>query len=162
MTDSGFHIRAVLPRRRWRIAWLLGIGVLVKYFDGMLKVWELDSGRELRTLAGHSAEVNGVAVTADGKRALSASGDNTLKVWKLETGRVLATFTSSASKNRNRGADHSPTEPWPETDMWEITPEKSASVQECNVRAVSNAANRPKHVSLLDYHRNAHWRFIEN
>jgi WD40 repeat protein len=127
LTDSGFHIRAVLPRRRWRIAWLLGIGVLVKYFDGMLKVWELDSGRELRTLAGHSAEVNGVAVTADGKRALSASGDNTLKVWKLETGRVLATFTSSASKNRNRGADHSPTEPWPETDMWEITPEKSAS-----------------------------------
>ncbi len=23
----------VLPRRRWRIAWLLGLGVLVNYFD---------------------------------------------------------------------------------------------------------------------------------
>lgn len=33
LTDPGFHSRAVLPRRRWRIAWLLGIGVLVNYFD---------------------------------------------------------------------------------------------------------------------------------
>jgi ACS family D-galactonate transporter-like MFS transporter len=33
LTDSGLHSRAVLPRRRWRIAWLLGIGVLVNYFD---------------------------------------------------------------------------------------------------------------------------------
>jgi hypothetical protein len=23
----------IIPKRRWRIAWLLGLGVLVKYFD---------------------------------------------------------------------------------------------------------------------------------
>jgi len=33
-----------------------------------------------------------VAVTADGKRAVSASGDQTLKVWDLETGRALRTL----------------------------------------------------------------------
>ena len=33
MTDSGLYRRASLPRRRWRIAWLLGFGVLVNYFD---------------------------------------------------------------------------------------------------------------------------------
>ena len=33
MIDSGAQNRPVLPRRRWRIAWLLGIGVLVNYFD---------------------------------------------------------------------------------------------------------------------------------
>ena len=33
MTDSEFHGQAKLPKRRWRIAWLLGIGVLVNYFD---------------------------------------------------------------------------------------------------------------------------------
>jgi WD40 repeat protein len=43
----------------------------------------------LRTLEGHSADVRGVAVTPDGKRAVSASGDHTLKVWDLETGRAL-------------------------------------------------------------------------
>jgi WD40 repeat protein len=46
----------------------------------------------LRTLEGHSAAVRAVAVTADGKRAVSASFDDTLKVWDLETGRVLRTL----------------------------------------------------------------------
>ena len=55
-------------------------------WDNTLKVWDLDSGRELRTLEGHSDSVNGVAVTPDGKRAVSASWDNTLKVWDLESG----------------------------------------------------------------------------
>ena len=41
--------------------------------DKTLKVWDLGSGRELRTLTGHSGAVNGVAVTADGRRAVSAS-----------------------------------------------------------------------------------------
>ena len=31
-------------------------------------------------------------MTADGKRAVSASQDNTLKVWDLETGRALRTL----------------------------------------------------------------------
>jgi hypothetical protein len=37
-----------------------------------------------------------VAVTADGKRAVSASWDQTLKVWDLESGMALATFTCDA------------------------------------------------------------------
>ena len=42
-------------------------------------LWDLESGRALRTLEGHAASVTGVAVTADGKRAVSASSDQTLK-----------------------------------------------------------------------------------
>jgi WD40 repeat protein len=50
-------------------------------------------GTELvRTLAGHSSTVYGVAVTPDGKRAVSASWDKTLKVWDLETGRAVRTL----------------------------------------------------------------------
>ena len=33
MIASQFHSRARFPMRRWRIAWLLGLGVLVNYFD---------------------------------------------------------------------------------------------------------------------------------
>ena len=47
----------------------------------------------IRTLAGHSASVFGVAVTPDGRRAVSAPGDNTLKVWDLDSGAVIAGFT---------------------------------------------------------------------
>ena len=50
-------------------------------------------GTELvRTLEGHSGFVDGVAVTPDGKRAVSASWDKTLKVWDLETGLLLRTL----------------------------------------------------------------------
>jgi WD40 repeat protein len=46
----------------------------------------------LRTLVGHTHYVSGVAVTADGRRAVSTSVDKTLKVWDLETGLALSTL----------------------------------------------------------------------
>ena len=41
---------------------------------------------EHHTLRGHPDRVNAVAVTADGRRAVSASEDGTLKVWDLASG----------------------------------------------------------------------------
>jgi WD40 repeat protein len=40
-----------------------------------------------RTLAGHDGPVTGVAVTPDGRRAISSSEDGRLKVWDLASGR---------------------------------------------------------------------------
>ncbi|MCY1083181.1 SIR2 family protein [Archangium lansingense] len=60
--------------------------------DKTLKVWELETGRELVTLEGHDGVVTGCAVMPDGRRVVSASEDGTLKVWELETGRELATL----------------------------------------------------------------------
>ena len=56
------------------------------------KVWDLERGHALRTLEGHSCPVEGVALSADGRRAVSASYDKTLKVWDLETGQALRTL----------------------------------------------------------------------
>ena len=53
-----------------------------------LKVWELESGRALRTLQGHAASVNSVAVTPDGRLAVSASADQTVKVWELTSSEI--------------------------------------------------------------------------
>ena len=47
-------------------------------------------GPLLRTLAGHTETVWAVAVTPDGRRAVSGSRDNTLKVWDLESGQDVS------------------------------------------------------------------------
>ena len=46
----------------------------------------------VRTLKGHSDDVRGVAISGDGRRAVSASTDETLKVWDVESGRELRTL----------------------------------------------------------------------
>src|SRR5437763_1663757 len=43
-------------------------------------------------LKGHTSAVYGVAVTPDGKRAVSGSWDGTLRVWDLATGKTAATL----------------------------------------------------------------------
>jgi WD40 repeat protein len=57
-------------------------------------------GRLLRTLKGHSDSVKALAVTADGKRAISGSSDNTLKLWNLETGQELFTLKGHSNSLR--------------------------------------------------------------
>jgi WD40 repeat protein len=61
--------------------------------DKTLKVWDLESGRELLSLQGRSSSVESVAVSADDRTAISASDDNTLKGWDLEASVWVATFT---------------------------------------------------------------------
>ena len=63
--------------------------------DTTLKVWDLETGKSIRTLRGHIDGVEMVALTPDGRRAVSASRDGTLKVWDLETGQELRTLNGS-------------------------------------------------------------------
>jgi WD40 repeat protein len=53
-------------------------------WGGTLRVWDLATGRALRTLTGHAGLVSAVAATQDGRRAVSASADNTIRVWDLK------------------------------------------------------------------------------
>src|SRR5260370_1059080 len=53
-----------------------------------------------RVLKGHKAPVNGVAVTPDGTRAVSAADDKTLRVWDLATGESVATLEGHTSPVR--------------------------------------------------------------
>jgi hypothetical protein len=43
----------------------------------------------LKTMEGHTGLVTGVIVTPDGRRAVSASTDETMRVWDLQTGKCL-------------------------------------------------------------------------
>jgi WD40 repeat protein len=48
-------------------------------------------------IVGHRGPVRAVAVSPDGRHAVSASEDHTLKVWDLETGRELRTLTGHSA-----------------------------------------------------------------
>ncbi|MEG4457708.1 WD40 repeat domain-containing protein, partial [Microcoleus sp. N9_A1] len=66
--------------------------------DNTLKIWDTETGRELKTLTGHRGAVFAVAIAPDGKTAISTSLDNTLKIWDTETGRELKTLTGHSNR----------------------------------------------------------------
>ena len=69
-----------------------GVFALSGSIDSTLKLWDVATGREIRTFSGHSDTVNSVAFSPDGKQVLSGSGDSTIKLWDASTGREIRTF----------------------------------------------------------------------
>jgi len=52
-------------------------------FDKTVRIWDVASGEELSELEGHTDKIFGVAICADGRRAVSCSWDASLRVWDL-------------------------------------------------------------------------------
>jgi WD40 repeat protein len=65
--------------------------------DNTLKIWNLETRKELLSLTGHTSAVNAVAVIPDDKWVISASDDNTLKVWDLKSREVIASFSGDSA-----------------------------------------------------------------
>lgn len=51
--------------------------------DKSVKLWNLATGEEIRTLFGRSDYVYSVAFSPDGNTLVSGSQDNTIKIWRL-------------------------------------------------------------------------------
>ncbi|MDZ8228113.1 MAG: WD40 repeat domain-containing protein, partial [Nostoc sp. ChiVER01] len=61
--------------------------------DKTIKLWNLDTGKEIRTLTGHDNFVWSVSFSPDGKTLASGSEDKTIKLWNLETAKEIHTLT---------------------------------------------------------------------
>jgi Tol biopolymer transport system component len=64
-------------------------------YDRLIKLWDVASGKEVRTLRDHSDAVYGVAFHPSGTLLASAAADRTVKVWDVATGRRLYTLGQS-------------------------------------------------------------------
>ena len=58
----------------------------------MIRAWEVESGTELRSFAGHVGAIFDLSFAPDGQTFVSV-GDSTVRVWSLGTGALLHTFT---------------------------------------------------------------------
>jgi WD40 repeat protein len=69
-----------------------GKRLLTGGYDNALRLWDADTGKELRVFEGHTDAVRGVALSPDGKRVLSGSGDGTVRLWDAATGKELGRY----------------------------------------------------------------------
>lgn len=58
-------------------------------YDNFVRLWEIESGRVVRTYSGHSQDVWSVAFSADGSRILTGSDDGTAILWDTLSSRAL-------------------------------------------------------------------------
>jgi sugar lactone lactonase YvrE len=61
--------------------------------DNTVKLWDVESGLELKSLSGHKGSVNSVSFSPDGKLILSGSTDRTIRLWDATSGQELKTLS---------------------------------------------------------------------
>jgi WD40 repeat protein len=61
--------------------------------DGSIKLWDLESGREMRTITGIGGSVNAVSFSPDGRTLIHGAEDKTVRIWEAETGRAVRTIS---------------------------------------------------------------------
>jgi len=66
--------------------------------DKTIKVWNLQSGKETRMIAGHTNWVTSLAISLDGQTLVSGSFDKTIKLWNLQTGAESRTLSTPRQK----------------------------------------------------------------
>lgn len=59
-------------------------------YDTTVKVWDINTGEELRTLTGHTSGIR--ALQFNDQKLVTGSLDSTVKLWNWRTGQLLRTF----------------------------------------------------------------------
>ena len=77
------------------VAWRPGFDqIATSSLDKVVTIWDLDTGRAIRSIKNHADGVNSVAFSPDGRRLASGSSDKTAKIHDAETGLQLASLAS--------------------------------------------------------------------
>lgn len=61
--------------------------------ESVVRLWDVNSGKGITKLVGHTDNVRDILMSDDGDTILTASSDQTVKVWSMIAGRCLHTLT---------------------------------------------------------------------
>ncbi|MEY2913906.1 MAG: hypothetical protein RLZZ184_3215, partial [Cyanobacteriota bacterium] len=60
--------------------------------DKTIKLWDVETSQEIRTLSGHSDHISSLAFSPNGQILASASKDKTLKIWTIDNGEEISSI----------------------------------------------------------------------
>ncbi len=66
--------------------------------DETLRLWDVETGAEIRRFDGHTGGVTSLDFSADGRYIASGASDGTIKVWDVETGDLLRQITGHSGQ----------------------------------------------------------------
>lgn len=76
----------------------LAVGTWDSIDSGTIRIFDLNSGAELRRIYAHSNIITRVAFLPDGARVASASWDNTVRIWDVNTGLEVQQFAEQGDR----------------------------------------------------------------
>lgn len=106
------------------VAALSGDRALSAGEDSTMRLWDLQTGQQIRLFEGHKSDLSTLAVSPDESRVLTSALDNTIFVWDLATGshdvlfeqennyvrKMAGALFFSVPNNSGRGHKYRPTE----------------------------------------------------
>uniref|UniRef100_A0ACD5H1Q0 WD40 repeat domain-containing protein n=1 Tax=Desertifilum tharense IPPAS B-1220 TaxID=1781255 RepID=A0ACD5H1Q0_9CYAN len=85
--DTATAQEQILPGHRTNITSLIfspdSQAIASTSWDDTFKLWNIATGREIRTFKGHQSDVTHVIFSPDGQTITSASTDRTVRIWRV-------------------------------------------------------------------------------
>lgn len=70
--------------------------------NGIIKLWQVKTGKLLKILKGHKASINSISFSHNGRLLLSGSGgvrnDNSIRLWEIKSGKLLKILNAHRAK----------------------------------------------------------------
>lgn len=91
---------AVSPDGKWMAAPITAgsrgtpSGILIKDRGASVRVWDVETGQDVRSLSGLQEVIRRVVFSPDGKQLATAGSDKVVRVWSVETGKELTAMSS--------------------------------------------------------------------
>jgi len=78
-----------------------GSRLLSSHYDGSVRVWDLETGKEVRKLNGNGTGMNSLAISPDGRWVGLGRADRKISIWELASSKEVLTLTGHDSGVRD-------------------------------------------------------------